>query len=50
MSNLKGYKVKFIPNFTNDYINFQYKDYKNEILKLNLPHWQGDNETQIFLN
>ena len=50
LSDLKGYKVKFIPNFTDDYINFQYKDYKNEILKLNLPHWEGDNENQIFLN
>jgi len=50
MSNLKGYKVKFISQFTEKYINFQYKNYKEEILKLNLPHWQGNNKNQIFLN
>ena len=50
MSDLQGYKVKFIPFFTEKYINFQYKNYKDEVSKLNLPHWQGNNKSQIFLN
>ena len=47
---IKKHKVKFIPKFTEKYINFQYKNYKEETLKLNLPHWQGNNKNQIFLN
>ena len=46
---LNELEVKFIPNFTEKYIKFQYEGYKEEIKKLNLSHWQ-DTTKSIFLN
>ena len=46
---LGGLEVNFIPNFIDKYIKFQYKGYKEEVNKLDLPHWQDANKG-IFIN